>query len=211
MNLQISNNEFDQSPAWTTPIDKLFPPIACDMALFDQNGYDLTDLEKRYDEVNGNRQKLHRTHRTAIKQDWLMQSEKDEGAVLNHSMLLERKSYSGAALEQLHFWARSVPLVYKIISIRAKWGLDFSMDYVDRKGNTFEVLHWEFDGFEFDEIELRRIKYQEKFASIDWDDAAHSLLLAKDKWHNLDFFAQSEWKCGYFGIESERFKQVIWE
>lgn len=211
MSLKITTNEFDPSAAWLNPISKVFPPIACDMALFDQNGYDLTDLEKRYDEVNGNRQQSHRSHRTAIKQDWLLQNEKEEGAILNHSMILERKSYSGAALEQLQFWAKSVPLVHKIISIRSKWGLDFSMDYVDRKGNAFEVLHWEYDGFIFDEIQERKLKYQRIFANIDWDDAAQSLLLAKDQWHTLDFFAQSEWKCGYFGIESERFKQVIWE
>lgn len=35
-------------------------------------------------------------------------------------------------------------------------GLDFSMDYADRAGNVFEVLHWEYDGFDFDEVAERK-------------------------------------------------------
>lgn len=210
MSILATGNTFDTSANWTNAIDKIFPPLACDVALFDQNGYDLTDLEKRYSEVNGNRHQLHRLNKTAIKQDWFRQKEKLEGAILNHSLLLERKAYSGDALDQLAMWSARLPIINKVISIRSKWGLDFSMDYVDRQGNAFEVLHWEYDGFDFDEIEEKRQKYQIKLASIDWDNAAQCILKSKNQWHNLDFFAQSEWKCRYFGIDNERFKQVIW-
>ena len=85
------------------------------------------------------------------------------------------------------------------------------MDYVDQAGNVFEVLHWEYDGFEYDEIENRKQLMETKFAGIDWDEAASKILKQKDQWHHLDFFAQSDWKCNYFGIEKERFKMVIWE
>lgn len=211
IDLRITNNELDSNPYWSQALDKIFPPLACDIALFDQNGYDLSELEKRYAAANLANISLHREHRTALKQDWLTQPEKIEGAVLNHSLLFERKAYTGAALQQLNEWAHSLPLVNKITSMRPKWGLDFSIDYVDREGNAFEVLHWEFDGFEFSSIQERKIKYQEKFAGIDWDDAGVQLLKKKDKWHHLSFFEQSNWKCSYFGIENEQFKQVIWE
>ena len=81
----------------------------------------------------------------------------------------------------------------------------------DRDGNVFEVLHWEYDGFNYAEVESRKQELEPRFAAIDWDDAAARILKQKDQWHHLDFFAQSDWKCNYFGIVKERFKMVIWE
>ena len=95
--------------------------------------------------------------------------------------------------------------------MRPKWGLDFSMDYVDRTGNAFEILHWEYDSFDYEEICVVKEFAELKIQSIDWADAAKNLIKYKDEWHSLDFFAQSDWKCNYFGIPKERFKMVIWK
>ncbi len=209
--IELTDHQFTPSGYWDRPLESLNPPVAHELALFDQNGYDLTDLEQRYAEVNCALAKAHREHRRALKLPWFTQPQRVEGAVLNHSLLFERKGYSGEALEQLERWAQANPLVYKIIKMRPKWGLDFSMDYVDRAGNVFEVLHWEYDGFDFDEVEVHKRQLELKLAAIDWDDAATSILKLKDQWHHLDFFAQSDWKCNYFGIVKERFKMVIWE
>ena len=46
--------------------------------------------------------------------------------------MFERKGYTGAALDQLTEWAKKNNLIYKLIAIRPKWGLDFSIDYVDK-------------------------------------------------------------------------------
>ena len=85
------------------------------------------------------------------------------------------------------------------------------MDYADRQGNAFEILHWEYDCFDYDEVQVIKLQVQAKFATMDWDDAATTLLKYKDEWHHLDFFAQSDWKCNYFGVPKERFKMVIWK
>jgi hypothetical protein len=85
------------------------------------------------------------------------------------------------------------------------------MDYVDCQGTAFEVLHWEWDGFDYIEVECIRKIIEPKLLSIDWDDAAEQILIHKDKWHYLDFFEQSHWKCDYFGIPRERFKMVAWQ
>jgi hypothetical protein len=208
----LTDSHFDSNGYWTNPVEKIvYLPTAEDLALFDQNGYDLTDLEKHYAYSNWNKPKKHREHRVALKQPWFTQDNVIEGAVLNHSLLFERKGYTGAALEELQFWARTLPLVNKVIALRPKWGLDFSMDYVDRAGNAFEVLHWEYDGFNYDEVQVRKLQVQAKLATIDWDDAAEQILKHKDVWHHLDFFEQSHWKCDYFGIPRERFKMVAWE
>jgi len=209
--VNLTHHQFNPNGFWEKPLESLTIPTAQDLALFDQNGYDLTDLEQRYAAINSMQAKPHREPHRALKMPWFTQSDRIEGAVLNHSLLFERKGYAGEALLQLQQWARSNPLIYKIIRIRPKWGLDFSMDYVDRSGNVFEVLHWEYDGFVYDEIESYKQLLEAKFAGIDWDDAAIQILNLKNQWHHLDFFAQSDWKCNYFGIEKERFKMVIWE
>lgn len=209
--LDLTDNQLNPNGHWSQPIEKPCPPLASELALFDQNGYDLTDLEQLYAEANLTHVHAHREHRHAVKAPWFTQPNRVEGAVLNHSLLFERKGYSGNALEQLEQWAQLNPLVYKIIKMRPKWGLDFSMDYADRAGNVFEVLHWEYDGFDYDEVAERKQQLEAKFAATDWDDAAACILKLKDQWHHLDFFAQSDWKCNYFGIVKERFKMVIWE
>lgn len=209
--VSLTHHQFDPNGFWENPLLSTAVPSAQDLALFDQNGYDLTDLEQRYAIINSVPAEPHREHHRALKAPWFTQPDRIEGAVLNHSLLFERKGYTGEALGQLQQWAHTNPLIYKIIRIRPKWGLDFSMDYVDRFGNVFEVLHWEYDGFEYDEVAVRKQLLEAKLAAIDWDDAAANILKLKDQWHHLDFFVQSDWKCNYFGIVKERFKMVIWE
>lgn len=208
----LTDNQFNPNPYWTNALNKLvFIPTAEDLALFDQNGYDLTELEKHFASSNCAGPDSHRCHRTALKKPWFKQDHVVEGPHLNHSLLFERKGYAGAALEQLKFWATKLPLIHKLIALRPKWGLDFSMDYVDRQGNSFEVLHWEWDSFELIEVETIKKIIEPRLLAIDWNDAAEQILKHKDQWHYLDFFAQSRWKCSYFGIPEERFKMVAWQ
>lgn len=210
--LSISDNKFDSNGYWDKPIEKLlYQPTIEDLDLFDQNGYDLTPLEQHFAYGNRIKPKKHREHLRALKQDWFTQLPKLEGSHLNHSLLFERKGYAGQALEELKFWAKTLPLVNKVIALRPKWGLDFSMDYADRAGNAFEVLHWEWDSFVYEEVEQIRIAVEPILLAIDWADAAEQILAHKEQWHHLDFFAQSRWKCSYFGIPKERFKMVAWQ
>jgi hypothetical protein len=210
--LILTKNQFNSDGFWSKPIDKLlFIPTVEDVALFDQNGYDLTDLEKLFANSNNTKIYSHREHRTAIKNPWFDQKHKIEGAVLNHSLLFERKGFTGDALQELTYWSKKLPLVHKIISMRPKWGLDFSMDYVDQTGNAFEVLHWEYDGFDVDELNYVKQTVEPILNDIDWDDAGKSILDKKDEWHHLGFFDQSDWKCNYFGVPKERFKLVCWK
>lgn len=207
-----TKNQFNPNGYWTNPVEKLvYLPTAEDLDLFDQNGYDLTPLERHYAYSNFAKPKRHRDHIHAVKFDWIVQEYRYEGAVLNHSLLFERKAYAGAALAELTNWSKTLPLINKLLALRPKWGLDFSMDYVDRQGNAFEVLHWEYDGFDYNEVEVRKVQVEAKLARIDWDDAAQQILKHKQEWHHLDFFAQSHWKCDYFGIPHERFKMVAWQ
>lgn len=209
--LVLTSNSFDPDGYWYEPIAKLtYIPTPEDFDLFDQNGYDLTEIEKHFASSNLAGVDSHRSHRTALKQPWFTQPTTIEGAHLNHSLLFERKGYIGQALSQLKAWARDIPLAYKLVNIRPKWGLDFSMDYADSGGNVFEVLHWEWDSFTYEEIMRVKSEVEPILSAIDWQDASAKILAKKDLWHYLSFFEQSEWKCKYFGITNERFKMVLW-
>lgn len=210
--ITITNSQLDPQGRWAKPVREDFIPQAKHLEFFDQNGYDLTDIEQEFAIHNDRRPLEHRgKHRMAIKQDWIVQEPKIEGAVLNHSLLFERKGYEYTALAQLETWAKDLPLIYKIIAMRPKWGLDFSMDYVDRDGNAFEIVHWEYDGFSYEEISQAKAAIEPILMNIDFEQAGRDMLKNKDKWHHLDFFAQSDWKCAFFGIPKERFKMVAWQ
>lgn len=209
--LVLTNNVWNSDGHWSNPLPGYFAPKIYHLELFDQNGYDLTELEKMYAKVNLTETQSHRSHRTAIKQPWFDQSDKIEGPILNHSLLFERKGFQGEALSQLKMWTKYFPRIWQLIKLRPKWGLDFSMDYADCYGNVFEILHWEYDGFDHDELMTVKSQVEPILSNIDWQDAAQKLLNKKDEWSNLEFFEQSDYKCRYFGIRKERFKMIAWE
>ena len=210
MKLIKSDNKLNPQPTWGTAIDIGYIPQKEDLANFDQNGYDLTPLEKKYAEVNGAYIKNTRW-RDSVKQDWFIDTENSiKGVHLNHADLYERKGYHGYAFEQLMAHAEGLPLIYKITQMRPKWGIDISIDYADYS-NVFEVFHFEWDDFDFDKVAEKQIKIEQIVLNTDWQDAAQQLIKHKDDWHHLEFFAQSKWKSDYFGVEPEQFKMVAWQ
>jgi hypothetical protein len=206
--LVLTDSTLDRISHWSTPVKRKQVPVAKEVELFDTNGYDLTKLEQRYAEVN--KPAVAHRYKVALKYPWFTSKETAEGAHINHALLFERKGYTGQALEQLQRWSRSVPLVHKLINIHPKWGIDLSIDYVDRKGNVFEVFHYEWDGFEYEAVLGVKARVETLALNTDWNDAAKVLLSRKNEWDSLPFFQQSDWKCKFFGIEPENFKIIIW-
>jgi len=210
--LTLLDVSYDARSHWEWDLDRRDVPGPDSVALFDQNGYDLTKLEIEYARINGSTATQHRnTSHYALKREWFAQLEKSSGAILNHALLFERKGYRGPALAQINEWSKTHPILQKVARIRPKWGFDFSIDWADADGNVFEILHYEFDGFEYQEVEDKRRSYEQIFLDQDWDDVAARMLQRKDEWHNLEFFEQSDWKCNFVGIDKERFKMVLWE
>ena len=176
--------------------------------LFDQNGYHLTKAEQVFLQPNGYRP-IERRHEDCLRYDWLVW-DKREGAHINHSDLFERKAFKGDAKQQLLLYAKENPMLYKLVKMKPKWGIDISIDYVSEDA-VFEVFHYEWDSFEYDAVIEKKLEIEQFVLNLDWDEVAKDLWKKKDQWYNLDFFEQTKWRTDYFGLTPENFKNVIWE
>jgi len=206
--MNIENTTFNPNPYWNIKLENvdILNDTHC-TNLFDQNGYHLTTIEQQYADINGYPKNVRR-HETVIRQPWIVW-DKFDGAHINHSDLFERKAYNESALEQLTQYASSNPMLYKIIKMKPKWGIDISIDYVS-KNSVFEVFHYEWDSFDYELIHEKKLEIENFVINNDWDDVAKRLWQLKDDWFYLDFFEQTAWRTNYFGLSPEKFKNVIW-
>jgi len=194
---------------WNLPLTLNNIPDLTTIKFFDQSGYALCDLELQYAAtnnayINSNREKQ------GMYMPWIQLDNKTTGAHINHSWLLERKGYSGEALEQLNDWSVTCPLFYKISKLVPKWGIDISFDYVDTKGNVMELFHYEWDSHILNEVLNTKEKIEKIIFNTDWDDFAQMKLNRKSEWNGLDFIAQSKWTTEVLNLPPENFKLVPW-
>ena len=177
--------------------------------LFDQNGYHLTKAEQAFLVRNGY-EPVERRHEDCMRYDWILWDKKDK-AHINHSDIFERKGFSDQALEQLHAVAESSnPMLYKLIKMKPKWGIDISIDCVSPDA-VFEVFHYEWDAFEYDAVMEKKQEIEQFVIHKDWDDIAQVLWNRRNEWYYLDFFEQTQWRTDFFGLSPEKFKNVIWK
>lgn len=207
--MKLTNNQFHTEGYFTSPafdVDLLEDRKSVD--LFDQNGYHLTAAEQAF--IPGSQfTMIDRRVEDCMRQDWF-EWDKKEGAHINHSDLFERKGFKGRALEQLKVYAKTNPMLYKLIRMKPKWGIDISIDYVS-EDKVFEVFHYEWDSFDFQAVQDKKLELEEFVLSRDWEETAEELWKIKDKWLYLNFFEQTHWRTDYFGLSPEKFKNVIWE
>lgn len=210
--IKPTNVLFYTNRTWKKPInwDNLPSNSSELVELFDQNGYRLTKLESHYAGAN-NHPTVRHGHEVCLRQDWFVGDEATSGPHLNHAFLFERKGYEEEALDQLQKFAKENHLINKLVNYIGKWGIDFSMDYVDTFGNSMELLHFEYDSYNLNEIQEIKGITEEKIANTDWEAAARYLMIRKYEWINLEFFEQSKYKTDYFGLPAERFKMNAWE
>lgn len=211
--IEILNSTFYSNRTWSKPV---FEPRKGTyessqwVELFDQNGYRLTLLEQEFSHVNNQPYVLHGDEKS-LRKVWMKSKDFNTGPHINHAFLFERKGYAGEALEQLKRLAIDNHYIYKLINYTGKWGVDFSMDYVDALGNSMEIVHFEYDSFHLEEIEKVKENVEEIVSRVDWEWSAKQVLERKDEWINLEFFEQSKWKTDFFGLPAERFKLNAWE
>jgi len=210
MSIEVTNNKLREEAYFldaTEDIDVLKDPFCVD--LFDQNGYHLTKAEQAFLIRNGY-QPIIRRHEDCLRHDWFIW-DKREGAHINHADLFERKGFKDCALDQLLAIAEQTnPMLYKLVKMKPKWGIDISIDYVSEDA-VFEVFHYEWDAFDYNAVMEKKHEIEYFVLNQDWDDIAIKLWKKKDKWYHLDFFEQTKWRTDFFGLSPEKFKNVIWD
>lgn len=209
MSIKIAQTALDKQAYFTNPIEDV--SILRDRTsvdLFDQNGYHLTKAEQAYLSYNGY-EPIARRHEDCLRYDWLLWDKKD-GAHINHSDIFERKGFASTAKEQLVAMSEYNPMLWKLIKMKPKWGIDISIDYVSEL-KCFEVFHYEWDSFIYEEVIEKKLEIEKFILNLDWDQTAIDLWKVKHEWINLDFFEQTQWRTDFFGLEPEKFKNVIWE
>jgi hypothetical protein len=205
----LTDNQFSQTANYTNPtqdIRTLLDPTCVD--LFDQNGYHLTKAEQTFLLPNGYNP-IERRHEDVLRKDWFVWNSYN-GVHINHSDLFERKGFADGALDQLVKYAEYNPMLYKLIKMKPKWGIDISIDYVS-KDAVFEVFHYEWDAFEFQAVQEKKKEIENFILKQDWYELADELWRRKDEWYYLDFHDQTKWRTDLLGLPPEKFKNVIWD
>ena len=201
----VYNKPLDPVGYYTKPCDE---SVLSDNPtdLMDPNSFDLVELEIALVKANtGERGK-------AVKAgaDWFRQEETRFGVVLNHGNVLYRRGYRGEAAKQLWRLAEQDGRIHRVLQQRPRWGLDISLEYISRQGDMFEILHWEYDSDNYDEIEELRQRYEPVILSTDWEEGARQLLKRKADWHHLHMKEQNKYKTDYFGFVEENYGRFLW-
>lgn len=199
MHLQKTNAEFDSSPYLTTFLStELVNTLS--LKYFDKDGYEVpAELERAYYTAQGITLDNIIQYHVAPVQEWYADLENSEaGLVLDHCMLLTRYEFAGAARHQLELAAERRPILNKLLGIRRKWGIDFSLDWVDHNG-CMEVIHIEQDFDDYDMACDAKQRLEQIIESTDWTQGVRDLISCKSAWDHLSSDDHSDFKAQFFG------------
>lgn len=201
MVLKNLDAHFDTSLYLTKPIDRTLVETLS-FRDFDKDGYEVPNpieyLHYELNEVELNREIQY--HIAPVKEWYLDLENSEEGLVLDHCMLLQRYAFAGEALEQLKETALERPILQKLINIKPKWGIDFSLDYVSHD-TVMEVIHIEQDFLTLDEALSAKMRLEHIIENTDWVKGAHDLISKKSEWIDLSSDDHSDYKAQFFGWE----------
>jgi hypothetical protein len=179
-------------------------PIPNDLLLFehlnyfDRDGYELTVLERSIHNHFGI-PLGHCLNHTSVCDNWVYQTH-ECSIVLDHSLISHRYSYEGEARKQIEILCHKRPELKKLLAIKSKYGIDFSFDYID-ENNCFELIHIEYDSYNYDDIHNAAIKLSSIIMNTDFKQLAFSLIDEKEKWEKLNSDDQSNYKAKRFGFK----------
>jgi hypothetical protein len=199
MRLVKQDAEFTTHPYLTTPISQTLVETLS-LRDFDKDGFEIpAPLECEYYKANSVELNLEIQYHIAPVKPWYIdQEDSEQGLVLDHCMLLERYGFSGDARQQLEDAIEHRPIVQKLLGIKPKWGIDFSLDYVS-KDIVMEVIHIEQDFDTIEEANEAKMKLENIIENTDWIDGAKQLIKRKAEWEHLSSDDHSDYKAHFFG------------
>ena len=201
MRLQNLYPKFNLDPYLRKPISRQQVEIL-PFKDFDKDGYEVpTPLEQLHYEANNINLNREIQYHVAPVQEWYTDLESSEhGLVLDHCMLLTRYAFAGEAREQLIEVSKNRPILQKLLNIKPKYGIDFSLDYVTHD-IVMEVIHIEQDFDNIDAANEAKDRLESIIDNTDWYDGAMRLYQRKDEWINLSSDDHSDYKAQFFGWE----------
>jgi hypothetical protein len=199
MNLINLHPKFTNKPYLTKPIERYLVETL-PFKDFDKDGYEIpTPLEYLHYEANGVEINREIQFHIAPVQEWYTDTENSESElVLDHCMLLTRYAFAEEARQQLEQVCKNRPILQKLLNIRPKWGIDFSLDYVTHN-IVMEVIHIEQDFDNLDEAEAAKERLEQIIDNTDWYDGAQTLWKRRNEWENLSSDDHSDYKAQFFG------------
>jgi hypothetical protein len=194
--------KFDPDPYLRLPIERHLVETL-PFKDFDKDGYEVpTPLEHLHYEINNIPLNREIQYHIAPVQEWYQDVEQSEHRlVLDHCMILTRYAFGGEARQQMQDVCNgSRPILQKLLNIKPKYGIDFSLDYVTHDV-VMEVIHIEQDFDNIEEAESAKERLEHIIDNTDWYDGAMRLYQCRDEWINLSSDDHSDYKAQFFGWE----------
>jgi hypothetical protein len=193
------NASFNESLLLTKPIPQHFIDTYS-LKDFDKDGYEVpAPLERAYYEAQGIKLNYDIQYHIAPVIPWYIDKEDAEvGPVLDHCMLLQRFAFAGEARKQLEDAIFKRPILQKLLAVKPKYGIDFSLDYIDH-GIVMEIIHIEQDFDTLEEANKAKEQLEHIIENTNWYKGAHELNSRRAEWENLSSDDQSDYKAQHFG------------
>lgn len=166
-----------------------------DFLYYDKDGFELNRAEQAYYRAMKFPIEHPILNHTCWQEPWISLEDPTGQLILDHSMFLCRASYSEKAAEQLT--KLKIPQASYLLQTKQKWGFDFALDAVAEDGTAYEVIHIEYDSYDYYTFTEKMYNFEKLAVDTDWYKAARVIWNSRDQWSNLTGFEQNHWKANY--------------
>lgn len=167
-----------------------------DFRYYDKDGFELNRAERKFYAAN-RLPLIDCLNHLCWQEPWFELEQDGQGLILDHSMFLCRASYEDRAREQLESIKDQIPTADLLLRTRQKWGFDFALDAVADDGTVFEVIHIEYDNYDYETFRNQMLLFDFRVRHTDWQDSALLIWRHRDQWQDLKGFEQNHWKSQY--------------
>ena len=181
-----------ENPRCTKPALDLQPE---DFLYYDKDGFELNRAEQKFYSSMDYPIKHPILNHVCWQEPWFVLDH--DKLILDHCMFLCRASYDELAVEQLQQVKSVSYLADYLLQTKQKWGFDFALDAVSLDGTAYEVLHIEYDNYDYQEFKYQLEKFERIIQTTDWVSAADSIWNTRELWNHLIGFEQNHWKAQY--------------